>query len=99
MISFVTVNFMVCKTSSFEERHNEGTEITVNAETIVVPRSDSESRCGDIVLITIREVDRRLNELSVHQSERITHGARETGQNGIAVSGTRWGQVMIWRRK
>ena len=65
---FVTTVFTICETSLFEERDDEGTETTVDVETNVVFRGERTER-DDIVLITVREIDRGAYELRGQTSE------------------------------
>ena len=76
---FVTTVFTICKTSLLEEWNNEGTETTVNVETNVISRGEC-TKCDDIVLITIWEVDCGAYELSdIGCDVRTSHA----GQNGL----------------
>ena len=87
---FVTVVFTACKTSSFEEWYDEGTEITVDVEINVVHR-----RLG--ARLTIGEVVRGPGELSINQSERGSHVQQEgLNQDGVAVSDVRWVGLSLW---
>lgn len=65
---FITTVFAICETSLFEERDDEGTETTVDVETNVVFRGECTER-NDIVLITIREVDRGAYDLKEDRHE------------------------------
>lgn len=74
---FVTTIFAIRETSLFEEGNDKGTKTTVDVETNVVFRGEC-TESDDVVLVTVREIDRGAYELGEDRDVRgcISYKAR-----------------------